>query len=489
MLAVALVAMFMAIFDFYIINVATPSLQSQLKLDRATLELVIGGYTFTYATFLVAGGRWGDIFSYKRLFMSGMLLFTVASFFCGISQNGTELVAMRLVQGVGAALMVPQIVALITVTFDPPERPKALSWFGATIGIAVLAAQILGGALLSANVMNLGWRVIFLINIPIGAVTLFLAARLLPGNKAAKRPKQDVIGNVGIALALGLAILPIVIGRSEHWPVWGWIMMGAAVPVGIAALVYEKNLLARGGQPMLDVTLFRNRAYGVGTAVIVGVMTFYSGFLFCMTMFLQFGLGLGPLQAGLTFAPMGLGFAVSSLLARPLLMKFGSIVITVGQLLLVSSTAVLLIALSASGSNTSVWEMVAPMILGGLGTGVTLPALTGVVMSKVAPAQAGVASGVLTTSQQFAQTIGVAVLGVIFFNALGDQTDKSAYVHALTAISASGIGLSVVTLLGTFFLPRGRMGPPPGARPPAGAAAPATGRPAGPELAAAKESR
>jgi EmrB/QacA subfamily drug resistance transporter len=487
MLAVALVAMFMAIFDFYIINVATPSLQSQLHLGRAALELIIGGYTFTYASFLVAAGRWGDIFSYKRLWMSGMVLFTVASLFCGISQNGTELVAMRLIQGVGAALMVPQIVALITVTFAPPERPKALSWFGATIGLAVVAAQVLGGALLQANVVNLGWRVIFLVNIPIGAVTLLLAARLLPTVKAPRRPKQDVVGNVGISLALGLAILPIVIGRSEGWPVWGWIMLAASVPVAIATLVYEKRLGARGGQPMLDLTLFRNRTYGVGIAIIVGVMTFYSGFLFCMTLFLQFGLGLNPLRAGLTFAPMGLGFALSSLLARPLLMRFGGIVITVGQVLLVLSTVVLLISLKASGADTTVWDTVAPMILGGLGTGVTLPALTGVVMSKVAPPQAGVASGVLTTAQQFAQTIGVAVLGVIFFNALGTHLDKVSYVHALIVVSGSGIGLSVATLIGTFFLPRGRMGPPPGARPPAEAKVATAASPAPAGLAPVKE--
>lgn len=487
MLAVALVAMFMAIFDFYIINVATPSLESQLKISGATLELIIGGYTFTYAGFLVAAGRLGDIFSYKRLFMAGMSLFTVTSLLCGVSQNGTELVAVRLIQGVGAALMVPQVVALITVTFAPPERPKALSWFGATIGLAVVSAQILGGALLSANVDNLGWRVIFLVNIPIGAVTLVLAARLLPDARAPRRPKQDVVGNFGIALALGLAILPIVLGRSENWPVRGWVMLGVSVPVAIATLVYEKRLPARGGQPMLDLTLFQNRAYGVGITIIVGVMTFYSGFLFCMTMFLQFGLGLTPLHAGLTFGPMGLGFAFSSLMARPLLMRFGVIVITVGQVLLVLSTVVLMISLEASGGSTSVWEMVAPMILGGLGTGVTLPALTGVVMSKVAPPQAGVASGVLTTAQQFAQTIGVAVLGVIFFNALGTHLDKAGYVHALTVVGGSGIGLSVATLIGTFFLPRGPMGPPPGARPAADAGAAAVGRQAGAAYAPVKE--
>lgn len=475
MLVVALVAMFMAIFDFYVINIATPSLQSQLHIGQATLELIIGGYTFTYASLLVTAGRWGDVFSYKRLFMVGMSLFTVASLFCGIAQNGTQLVIVRLIQGIGAALMVPTVVAFITVTFPPQERPKALSWFGSTIGLAVVAAQILGGALLSANIASLGWRVIFLVNIPIGLITLFFAQKLLPPTKAARQPKQDVIGNIGIATTLGLAILPIVLGRSEGWPVWGWIMLGLSVPVGFATVMYEKALPGKGGEPMLDLTLFKSKSYTVGILTIVGVMTFYAGFIFGMTMFLQFGLGLSPLKAGLTFGPMGLAFAYASLRARPMLMKYGVKVINVGQFLLVLSTAVLLIELKAAGTGTNAWEMVIPMILGGLGTGVTLPALTGVVISKVPPQQAGLASGLLTTAQQFANTIGVAVFGVIFFNALGDNISKSRYVHALEVVGATGIGLSLVTLAATFLLPRGPMGPPPGARPPAGAGAGAAG--------------
>jgi EmrB/QacA subfamily drug resistance transporter len=469
MLAVTLVAMFMAIFDFYVINIATPSLQSQLHAGEATLELIIGGYTFTYASLLVTAGRWGDVFSYRRLFISGMSLFTVASLFCGIAQTGTQLVVMRLIQGVGAALMVPQVVALITVTFPGPERPRALSWFGATIGLAVVTAQILGGLLLTADIADLGWRVIFLINLPVGAVTLVLAARLLPHTRAARKPKQDVLGNIGIAISLGLAILPIVIGRSEGWPVWGWIMLGLSVPCTIATVMYEKSLPARGGEPMLDLSLFKARSYSVGVLTIVGVMTFYSGFIFAMTMFLQFGLGLSALRAGLTFGPMGIGFAVSSLMARPMLMKYGVKVISAGQALLVLSTVVLLIELRIEGADTSAWLMVVPLILGGLGTGLTLPSLTGVVISKVPPHQAGIASGLLTTAQQFANTIGVAIFGVIFFNALGDRATTDQYVHALEVVAEVGIGLSLVTLAGSFLLPRGPVGPP---RPPAGAGAP-----------------
>ncbi len=213
--------MFMAIFDFYVINIATPSLQTQLGASEAALELIIGGYTFTYATLLVTTGRFGDVFSYRRVFIAGMAVFTVTSLLCGIAQTADQLVVVRLFQGAGAALMVPQVVALITVTFGPDERPKALSWFGVAVGLALVGGQILGGALLSLDAWGIGWRIIFLVDIPVGVVALVLATRLLPDTRAARRPRQDVIGTIGLSLGLGLAILPIILGRTSGWPVWG----------------------------------------------------------------------------------------------------------------------------------------------------------------------------------------------------------------------------------------------------------------------------
>jgi MFS family permease len=199
---------------------------------------------------------------------------------------------------------------------------------------------------------------------------------------------------------------------------------------------------------------------------IVGVMTFYSGFIFGMTMFLQSGLGLSPLRAGLAFGPMGVAFALGSLTARRLLARYGVRVIIGGQALLVLSTAVLLIELSAAGTGTSAWQTAPPLVLGGLGTGITLPALTGVVVSKVPPRQAGLASGLLTTAQQFANTLGVAVFGAVFFDALGDHPSRARYVHALEVVAGAGGGLCLLTLGAAFLLPRGPVGPPPGARPP-----------------------
>jgi EmrB/QacA subfamily drug resistance transporter len=456
MLIVALVAMFMAIFDFYVINIATPSLQAQLDASEATLELIIGGYTFTYASLLVTGGRLGDIFSYRRVFIAGMAVFTVTSLLCGIAQTGDQLVIVRLFQGVGAALMVPQVVALITVTFRPDERPRALSWFGVAVGLALVGGQILGGALLSLDAWDIGWRIIFLVNIPVGVVALVLATRLLPDTRAARRPRQDVIGTIGLSVGLGLAILPIILGRTAGWPVWGWVMLGLAVPAIVATLAYEKSLGARGGEPMLDVTLFRTRSFTVGVLTIVGIMTFFSGFIFGLTLFLQAGLHLTPLEAGLTFGPLGIGFALSALVARPLVIQHGTKVIIVGQALLALGALLMLVELAVDGVAASAARMIVPMVLAGLGTGITIPSLTGVVVSQIPPQRAGLASGLLTTAQQFANTIGVAVFGVIFFSAAGAGPTLADYVTGMQWVTGVGLVLCVVTFGLSFLLPRGR---------------------------------
>lgn len=473
MLVVTLAGMFMAIFDFYVINIAIPSLQAQLHAGEATLELVIGGYTFTYAALLVTGGRLGDVFSYRRLFIVGMSLFTVTSLACGLAQSGEQLVVVRLLQGASAALMVPQVIALITVMFPPNERPRALSWFGVTLGLALVSAQILGGALLAIDAFDIGWRIIFLVNIPVGLIAVTLAVRLLPRTRAAHRPRQDAVGAMGVSIGLGLALLPLIVGRSAGWPVWGWVALGLSVPVIVGTVLYERRLTARGGEPLLDLTLFTTRSFVIGGLTIVGIMTFFSGFLFGLTLFLQAGLHLDPLAAGLTFGPLGIGFAASALVARPLAQRFGPRVIIVGQALLVLGTLVLLIELWLDGVDVSAARMAVPMGLAGLGTGLTIPSLTGVVISQVQPQRAGLASGLLATAQQFANTIGVAVFGVIFFGALGSDPTTADYVTALERVAGAGAGLCVVTLGIGLLLPRGRSTRP---SPPA---APVTARKAG----------
>ncbi len=219
-LPVLLVAMFMAQFDLYVVNIAVPLLQHALHADQGALELIVGGYAFTYASGLVIGGKLGDLFGHRRLFLSGMVAFIATSLLCGLAQSPSQLVWARLLQGLTAAALVPQVLALIAAVFPAEERPRALSWFGVTMGVGAVAGQVLGGALLQVNVFGLGWRVIFLVNVVVGTAALACARPLLPESKASDHPKLDPLGAIGVSGSLALVLVPLALGRTEGWPVW-----------------------------------------------------------------------------------------------------------------------------------------------------------------------------------------------------------------------------------------------------------------------------
>ncbi|MGH9066648.1 MAG: MFS transporter [Acidimicrobiales bacterium] len=454
MLPVILSATFMALFDFFVVNVAAPSLQHDLHAGQAALELVVGGYAFTYAAGLVTGGRLGDLFGYRRLFLLGMACFALASLVCGLAQTPADLVVGRLAQGFTAAAMVPQVLALITARFPAAERPRALSWFGVAIGAGSVAGQVLGGLLLQADVLGLGWRAIFLVNVPVGAIAIGFALRLLPRTRGPVRPRLDTIGALGLSSALALGLAPLVLGRAEGWPAWTWVSMAASVPALAAVLAWERHLARAGGEPLLDLGLFRDRAFTSGLAINVAFMAFFGSFMLGLTLLLQSGLHLTPLQAGLTFGPLGLVFALTSVLGRPLAARYGVGVIALGAAATGLGLAGLLIELWLSGSATRASELIGPMALVGLGNGLALPSLIGAVLSGVRSSRAGAASGVLTTAQQFSSAAGVALLGVVFFAALGPRPDTAGYVAAMARVLVLDLAL-VATALGlTALLPR-----------------------------------
>ncbi len=454
LLPVVLAAMFMAQFDLFVVNVAAPSLEVDLHAGSSALELIVGGYSFVYATGLITGGRCGDILGFRRMFVGGVLAFTGASLLCGLARTPAQLVGARLVQGLTAAAMVPQVLAIITSVFPVPERPRALSWFGVTMGIGAVAGQVLGGALLSANVLGLGWRIIFLGNVPIGLGTALLALRLLPRREGATRPRLDPVGALGVSASLALALVPLVLGRQQGWPAWTWLSLLASVPLMVVTLVYESSLGSRGGQPLLDVTLFGDRAFSAGLVVNVGAFASFHGFLFTLTLVLQHGLGLSPMQAGLTFAPLGLAFALASIGAKRFVATSGAAVITAGTALAATGLMLVIGVLSTSGNATTANRLVLPMIVVGLGNGLAVPALVGSVLAGVRAKAAGASAGVLTTSQQFASAAGIAGLGSVFFARLGHGLDALAYVHALRWEAGCSLLLALLACAMSATLPR-----------------------------------
>ena len=465
MLPVTLIAMFMAGFDIWAVNVAAPSLQRDLHVSDAALQLIVGGYAFMYASGMVTGGRLGDLFGYKRLFMVGVVAFALASLACGLAPTAGVLVAFRLVQGLTGAVMVPQVVALITASFPARERSRALGWYGATMGLGFVSGQILGGGLIQANVLGLGWRAIFLVNVPVGVLAVIVASIVVPAARGQRRPRLDPLGAAGVSGGLALALVPLTLGRDEGWPVWTWVSLAAALPVLAATVAWERRLARRGGDPLLDLTLFRDRAFSAGLLLNFAVLFFFGSFMFVLTLLLQSGLGLSPLHAGIVNLPLALTFIAMTLYGPKAAARLGPRSITVGAVLAALGVLVLAVTALRAGGQLTGWETAPGTALIGLGQGLMVPSLMGAVLSHVRPDQAGAAAGVLTTTQQFAIASGVAIIGAVFYAALGGAPGRASFVTALQVVAWVDLALLVVAGALTFLLPRPHPRPHPATHP------------------------
>lgn len=441
MLPVVLMAMFMAGFDIWAVNVAAPSLQRDLHVSDAALQLIVGGYAFMYASGMVTGGRLGDLFGYRRMFMIGVVSFAAASLLCGLARSSGELVAARLLQGLTGAVMVPQVLALITATFPVRERSRALAWFGVTMGIGFVSGQILGGGLIEADVLGLGWRAIFLVNVPVGILALIAAAIVVPHAWAHRRPRLDLLGAAGVSVSLALALVPLTLGRDEGWPLWTWASLAASLPMLGLTAAWERRLARRGGEPLLDLALFRDRAFSAGLAVNFGLVFFFGSFMFVLTLLLQAGLGQPPLRAGIEALPLAATFTIMSILSPRLSARLGSRSITMGACVTTLGTIALAITGARYGAHLTGWDLAPATALIGLGQGIALPSLIGAVLAQVQPERAGAAAGILTTTQQFGAASGIAVIGAIFYGALGTAPSSG------TSVSAMVLAMSVDAVL------------------------------------------
>ena len=456
-LAVLLAAMFMGQFDFFVVNVAAPSLRADLHASNGALQLIVGGYAFAFATGLVTGGRLGDLFGYRRIFVFGMTGFAVTSLLCSLAATPGQLVAARLAQGLAAAAMLPQVLALITAAVPSAVRPRAIAWYGVTSGLGSIAGQVLGGALITANLAGLGWRTVFLVNVPVGVITALLAWRMLPTAPSRQPSGLDPFGAIGAAMTVAAVLVPLTIGRSAGWPVWTWVCMAAAIPLAMATLRWERHLTGRGGTPLFDDTLLRLPTFRAGLLANAAFMCFFGSFMFTLTLLLQAGLGLDAFQAGLVFAPAGVAFSISALAARPLLTRYGRRVLLLGSLLTAGSLGVLAINLDLVGIHASLALIVCLTALASLGNGIVLPSLIGAALVDVAPERAGLAAGVLSTAQQFASAAGVAIIGALFFAAIPDLQDAGNYSVGMTwATSANFILVLLVALLVRRYIQAGR---------------------------------
>ncbi|SEB62087.1 drug resistance transporter, EmrB/QacA subfamily [Streptomyces sp. 2131.1] len=458
MLAAALTATFMASFDLFIVNVATETLRADLGASDAELGLVVSGYAFTYAAGLVTGGRLGDRYGYRRIFVTGMASFTFASLLCGLAQSPALLVVGRLAQGLAAAAMVPQVLSLVTARFPAAHRGRATAWHGAVSGLGAIAGQLAGGLLLEANILGLGWRVVFLVNVPVGAAACMLAGSLLPGLVGAQH-RFDPVGAIAVTLTLALILAPLSLGRDEGWPVWTWACLAASAPALWLTLCWQRTLRAQGGEPVLDPAFFRNRPYMVLVAAVGLFQLYFGAYMFTLALLLQAGLEASPLTAALVFLPQAVLYSIGSLLSGRLTARHGTVVPGAGGMLIILGLGLLAAQLVVTGNRMEAVDLIPSLILVGLGNGLLLPALMGTALSHVGPREAGAASGALNTIQQSASSVGVALFGTLFFSiagpGLGDaHTAMATVTLPYIALTAASVALQRTSWAKTPALPR-----------------------------------
>jgi MFS family permease len=449
---VVLAASFLALFDLFVVNVAAPTLQHGLHTTTAAVQLVIAGYSFTYAIGLITGGRLGDLVGPRTLFIAGMVTFTVSLLVCGVAPNALILIIARLGQGAGASLMVPQVLALIQVLFPSDERPRAFAYFGATAGLGSVVGQVLGGVLVSVNLWGLSWRSIFLIQLPVGVAGLIAGRLLLPqpparsaGAGASVARRFDSAGALLFGTGLAGLLVPLTLGRQTGWPIWSYACLVAVVPLFAIFTAQQRLRVRKDRLPLITPRLFKDRAFVLGLLINVAFYAELSSFFLIITWFLQNGLGLSPLEAGLTFSSLGVGFIVGSFfIARRLAGNYAYRLLLGGIILVFVTITAGTLLIASKGVGVTPGEVVPVMLLVGLGNGLVLPTTLNVVLADVAKDLAGAASGVLVTMQQVGAAVGVAGVGALFFSALGGGAGH-AYETAMGVSLSADAALTLIT--------------------------------------------
>jgi MFS family permease len=413
-LAAALLAPLLAMIDFFIVNVALPSMATDLSASAGQLELVVSGYATAYAVLLVVGGRLGDAFGRRRLYLIGLAAFTFTSLLCGLAPTAPALVAARVLQGAAAALLVPQTLATIQATGTAASRARAVGWFGATGGIAAVVGQVLGGVLVSADIAGSGWRPVFLVNVPIGLAGLWLARTRLPETRSALPARPDAAGTVLLAAAVVSVLVPLTEGRAAGWPAWSVALLASAPLFAAAFVLVERRLERAGRTPLLPPSLLAHRSMRVGLALAAPFFAGFGAFMFVYALVVQGALGWGPALAGLALTPMAATFLVASLLTARAVARFGRSVITAGAG--VQAVGLVTVALTAWATwpDLQALQLAPGLAVAGFGQGLVMPSLIRVVLSEVPVASAGAGSGVFTTMQQVSLAVGVAALGSLF---------------------------------------------------------------------------
>ncbi|THT99613.1 MFS transporter [Lampropedia puyangensis] len=456
-LSVLLLAGFVTIFDLFVVNVAIPSLQTQLGASLSQIGFIVAGYELAFGVMLITGGRLGDLFGRRRLFMVGMAGFTAASVLCGVAPHADFLIGARVLQGLAAALLFPQVYASIRVGFSGEHSRRAFGFLGMTLGLAAIAGQVLGGWMVHANLFGFGWRSIFLINLPIGLLAL-AAARWIPESHAPERQSLDWSGLVLVSFGLSFLFVPMMEGPGQGWPVWCWWALAAGVTLLVLFYRQQERKRLAGVSPLVNMHLLRQYHFGLGSALVLLVYSTSSSFFLCFALLVQTGLGLDPFAAGSLFAPCSVGFVLASLAAPKWVTRWGTKAITGGAWVYAMSIGVLILQVQSAEGRLEPSALIPVLIVVGLGQGLIMTPLLNLVLGFVDEALAGMASGVISTVQQIGAALGVAVVGVLFavqLDASDEGTIANQYTEAFVTGMHYNLGAALLACVLLMLLARG----------------------------------
>ena len=448
LLTVLLMGLFITNVDVAVVNVATPSIHDRLNASGSALQFIVSGYVLSYAMLLITGARLGDIYGYRRLFLVGLCIFTAASLGCGLAPDAALLIAARVVQGVGAALMVPQALIGIQLNFFGEARARALGYYSVALSIGAVAGQVAGGVLVSADLFDLAWRPIFLINLPIGAALFVAALRYLPADPGGRPGRLDLWGVATLSATVLLALPPLILGHTQGWPAWIWLCLAASLIPLTAFVVVERRIAARGGAPLINLHLLTQPPIAWALAAFATASMTYFALLFTLALYLQQGLGKSALYSGCALVSWVAAFGIGGPFVRHLPARIMPLVAPFGYLILAASYLAISVCLF-SGYSGSVL-LFALLGFGGLGLGIGYTAnirhLTSAVEARYAPDM----SGLITTNSQIAGLTGVATFGTAYFE-LAAQPGADAATHAIAVVLA---GCGLVALLATMAVYR-----------------------------------
>ncbi|MFF9350708.1 MFS transporter [Streptomyces sp. NPDC014734] len=484
-LIIVLIGGFIAFLDFFVVNVAVPSIQNGLDAGASETQLVMVGYGAALCVGLITGGRMGDLFGPRRMFLIGLALFTVASTACGFAPGIRPLIAARVVQGLSSALLAPQVLAIVSHLYTGEARNRAFGAYGLMLGLSGLCGQLIGGALIALDVAGLGWRTVFLVNIPIGLVILALTPRIVPdirsvpATRAGADTRAEAGANAragvstpaeadtrtraetevgadtravagaklldlpGVALGtagLSAAVWPLLEGREQGWPLWTWISLVAALPLFILFIARQRRLAALGGSPLIEPGLFRERGFAVGVIAYFVYFMSMGSFFLLFAIYLQEGRGWGPLPSGLLFTTMSAGFFGSSFLAGRIAARTGRHVIAMGAGLVAIGYGTVGLVVAQLGVDGEAGWVAPGLLVAGSGMGLVASPLPAAAMAGVAPARASSASGVLSTAMEGGTALGVSLVGLVFFGALGNAPEAADYPRAFC------LGIAVIVV-------------------------------------------